>query len=73
MNGPQHYREAERLLRRRLDDDLRAAQVHATLAAAAVTMDASMTYSGHITYQERERLTNAWRDVLDQTEDVQDD
>lgn len=37
MNGPAHYREAERLLNRGYDHDLAAAQVHATLALAAAT------------------------------------
>lgn len=49
MTGPEHYREAERLLARRPDfdgrpdasppweSDVRIAQVHATLALAAAT------------------------------------
>lgn len=46
MNGPEHYREAERLLKSADDNFLRtgkpgsaldAAQVHATLALAAAT------------------------------------
>lgn len=55
MNGPQHYREAERLLAQVADvvslnystqtgetkaDVLAAAQAHATLALAAATVDA---------------------------------
>lgn len=49
MNGPEHYKRAERLLERasdpsRLlstrDDDRAAALVHATLALAAATVDA---------------------------------
>lgn len=48
MNGPEHYREAERLLTRAADAEtavalylLSRAQVHATLALAAATVDAS--------------------------------
>lgn len=47
MNGPQHYREAERLLRRSEEWDpqsadllVKQAQVHATLAHAAAVIDA---------------------------------
>lgn len=51
MNGPQHYKEAERLLpiahdladqdeQVRADFIVARAQVHATLAAAAATIDA---------------------------------
>jgi hypothetical protein len=39
MNGPQHYREAERLVSGD-ESDQRAAQVHATLALAAATFAA---------------------------------
>lgn len=58
MTGPEHYREAERLLNRsRLDDidhdtadtdraNLAAAQIHATLALAAATALAPGTLSG---------------------------
>jgi hypothetical protein len=43
MNGPEHYREAERLLRDeyRTDRSVAEAQVHATLALAAATVDAA--------------------------------
>ncbi|MGW5647544.1 hypothetical protein [Saccharopolyspora sp. NPDC003762] len=37
MTGPEHYREAERLLRRGDPDYIAEAQVHATLALAAAT------------------------------------
>ncbi|MVO84134.1 hypothetical protein GPA10_04955 [Streptomyces sp. p1417] len=39
MTGPEHYREAERLLRDqyRTDQSIAEAQVHATLALAAAT------------------------------------
>lgn len=39
MTGPEHYRKAEKLVRDFKGDtnDLRAAQVHATLALAAAT------------------------------------
>lgn len=38
MTGPEHYREAERLIRdARIPEDLTQAQVHATLALAAAT------------------------------------
>nr|WSX48854.1 hypothetical protein OG409_07785 [Streptomyces sp. NBC_00974] len=41
MTGPEHYREAERLLRDeyRTDRNVAEAQVHATLALAAATAD----------------------------------
>jgi hypothetical protein len=38
MTGPEHYREAERLISIPADDHgLRVAQIHATLALAAAT------------------------------------
>lgn len=40
MNGPEHYREAERLLSLG-PGVLAAAQVHATLALAAATIEAA--------------------------------
>ncbi|UCZ88613.1 hypothetical protein [Gordonia sp. WA4-43] len=51
MNGPEHYREAERLLEESRDDRcdyqgaqvrIVAAQVHATLALAAATAHAGL-------------------------------
>ncbi len=43
MSGPEHYREAERLLAKSLGPlTLAAAQVHATLALAAATADAQI-------------------------------
>ncbi len=59
MNGPEHYKEAERLTNLAhdmadQDDQVRAdfivarAQVHATLALAAATVDVGMTYDGSI-------------------------
>ena len=39
-DGPSHYREAERLVTGD-DQDIAAAQVHATLALAAATIDAA--------------------------------
>ena len=50
--GPEHYREAERLLETTGEDDhwraykLRAAQVHATLALAAATALGHLTEGG---------------------------
>ena len=42
MSGPEHYREAERLLEDpRSADVIAAALVHATLAMAAATIDAA--------------------------------
>ena len=56
MTGPEHYQEAERLLafasspaasgNVEADQALKAAQVHATLALAAATMDAADAESG---------------------------
>ena len=44
MTGPEHYREAERLLQHPRDvQDVAAAQVHATLALAAATAFSSDT------------------------------
>lgn len=63
MNGPQHYEEAERLLKAAMltDDDVEAgyesnvaaAQVHATLALAAATAES-----------ESEVLSAAWAGAL---------
>lgn len=58
MNGPQHYREAEVQLQAAQDmganapvseaAHLRYAQVHATLALAAATIDAAFALEGPI-------------------------
>jgi len=63
MNGPEHYQEAERLLTQAAPprrgyargnepdqhpDPLAAAQVHATLALAAATMDVARATSNSV-------------------------
>lgn len=65
MNGPQHYRESEQLLARSLarnegeldhaNAETLAAQVHATLAAAAATIDV-LPPTEHAVH-------NAWKSV----------
>lgn len=74
MNGPEHYKEAERLLAgvgpREMPGGgthesfgpetvsrIQRAQVHATLALAAATVDVGMKYDGEI------RNDTAWRAV----------
>ena len=64
MTGPEHYKEAEKLLRASEDVELgghaewlvATAQVHATLAAAAATI-ASKTYAHYD--------AEAWRAVIE--------
>jgi hypothetical protein len=67
MTGPEHYREAERLLTeqefafpsgretRTFEETMAAAQVHATLAAAAAAALAALGASG--------AEGRAWRDI----------
>lgn len=65
MNGPQHYAEAERLLSHEGLDTvdpmpadhllIACAQVHATLAAAAATIDALPP--------SEQAVNNAWKSV----------
>lgn len=68
MNGPAHYKEAERLTglahdmadqrhQERADFILGRALVHATLALAAATVDVGMKYDGAVRNEE------AWREV----------
>lgn len=56
MTGPEHYREAERLLNfaaspageaEGVERTVAAAQVHATLALAAVTLDTAIIAQGY--------------------------
>jgi hypothetical protein len=68
MTGPEHYREAERLLRGAtlpngdinvgtiFQSQIEAAQVHATLAQAAATVEAANRAMGSGEYE-------AWREV----------
>jgi hypothetical protein len=42
MNGPEHYREAERLMTGD-DMEIAQAQVHATLALAAATVESALS------------------------------
>ncbi len=73
MNGPDHYREAELLLRPRTKfynggqteaeimpsaQEVAVAQAHATLALAAATVDAGMRYDGSIRHEDQ------WREVV---------
>lgn len=73
MNGPKHFKEAEAHLQAAENEDggtsfsreleqyhLVAAQVHATLALAAVTAVQLMEPSAASTY----RTAEAWRDVI---------
>lgn len=73
MTGPEHYREAERLLsgavttdnpfpHLRPDELLGAAQVHATLALAAATALGARGDGIRVVGMHREDLT-AWDDV----------
>lgn len=75
MNGPEHYREAERLLDRAenvIPDDEPAqaavaarAQVHATLALAAATAELdAYNVDGQAATGRRADAGKAWRDAI---------
>lgn len=69
MNGPQHFREAEKLLEQSAKDPLgsegryylAAAQVHATLALAAATAQPSAVRY----YGDENRSDRAWAQVIE--------